>query len=1115
MKKSFFRSSHIRAARLADILVVVLLLAAGLFIGEWRASNADLGMRHNLVRRARLLAESVNPRAIQRLAGSEADRGSPDYRRFKEQSVSLLSAYPDCRFISLLGRRADGSIFIYVDSEPEGSPDESPPGEMYVPPDPALLEAFDKGKSVVVGPFMDIWGNLVTAWVPVADPDTGKTAFVAALDIDGGKWRSDARRAAYVPECAAVLLAALFIVWRILTLRRALRRRTSYRWYHRYADALFVAATGLVLTFSILLVSSEVERGTLENTFHMLADSESGKLHNSLKNLRGIGVEGAAAFFAYSDFVDFEEFKGYARHLEALPEVRGATWLPLVPHGEREAFEQLGRSLVAEDFVIRDYGEGGKIVPAPERPFYYPVLYRVPIEGAGRILGVDFAQVPSRRLAIDEAHSSRLPAATEVVPLLAVPGTLKGIVVFQPVFFRNDTNKFMGVLGMVVELNSLLNRMRTEEANVERDVLVGDLWRLHGAGVHEHVVSTGKEAVSPPVWPGASELFSMRPLLFFGRTFAVVLRPGPGFITLYPPRAAWMSLFAGILVTAVLTMLAVAAANRREELERQVAMRTDELRRSKDELFLMNAALVDTTRKTQEMARRAEAASEAKGRFLANMSHEMRTPLNGFLGMNRLLLDTRLTEEQREYAVSARKSGEALLTLISDALDIANIDEGRYRLVEEDFDLDELLSKLETVFGAAAHEKGLRFVFPARPPVPLRLHGDGRCLYRILRNLLDNAVKFTPRGEVRFSVSALEESDRTVRLRFSVEDTGVGIPAEQQGSVFERFWQSDDSTTKAYQGAGLGLPMAKELAALLGGELVMQSEEGKGSVFSFEGSFSKCGLPTASSIRQKTVPGKRILLAEDNPVNRKFALAMLRKLGYSIAAVENGKEAVEYLCSNECDLVVMDVQMPVMDGVEAMRMIRSGASGALDPSIPVVALTAYVSPEDRERCINAGMNAFLPKPAAPEELDAVIRWLLYGEAGGERVKIPAPASSEEKGAPIFDRAAALKRLMGDEDSLAELAEEFIEEMPQDLEKFTAQVIEGDAAAAGRCAHSIKGAAAGIGGEALRAVAFEAEKAGKAGDADALRRLETGVRAQYALLEKALRDLISARGGKNE
>ena len=1110
MKKSFFRSSHIRAARLADILVVVLLLATGFFFGEWRVSKADLGMRHNLVRRARLFAESVNPRAVKRLSGSEADRASPDYRRFKEQSISLLSAFPDCRFISLLGRHSDGALFIYFDSEPEGSPDESPPGERYVPPDPVLLEAFDKGKSVVVGPFMDIWGSLVTAWVPVADPDTGKTAFVAALDIDGGKWRSDALRASYVPEFAAVLLAVLFIVWRIPTLRRAPRRRTSYLRHHSYAAALFVAAAGFVFTCSILLVSSEAERAMREQTFHMLADSESEKLRSSLLNLMDIAVEGAAAFFAYSDFVDYEEFKGYAGHLEELPEVRGATWLPLVAHEDREAFERLGRSLVAEDFVIRDYGEADRRVPAPERPFYYPVFYRVPFEGNERILGIDFSPVPSRRVAIDEARALRLPAATEVVPLFSGPGPLQGIVVFQPVFSRNETDKFMGVLAMVVELNTLMNRMRTEEAHVERDVLVGDLWSLHSVGAPEHIVSTQEDDASAPVWPDASDLFSVRPLLYFGRTFVVVLRPGPGFFSLYPPRAAWMSLFAGILVTVVLTLLAIAAANRREDLERQVAMRTDELRRSKDELFLMNAALVDTTRKTQEMARRAEAASEAKSRFLANMSHEMRTPLNGFLGMNRLLLDTALTEEQREYAVSARKSGEALLTLISDALDISNIDEKRYRLVEEDFDLDELLSKLETVFGAAAHEKGLRFIFSARPPVPLRLHGDGRCLYRILRNLLDNAVKFTPGGEVRFSVSVLEERERTVRLRFLVQDTGVGIPAEKQGSVFERFWQNDDSTTKTYQGAGLGLPMAKELASLLGGELAMKSEEGKGSEFSFEGSFSKCGLPTVSSIQQKTVPGKRILLAEDNPVNRKFALAMLGKLGYSTVSAGNGKEAVEYLSSNECDLVVMDVQMPVMDGVEATRMIRSGASGALDPSIPVVALTAYVSPEDRKRCMSAGMNAFLPKPAAPEELDAVIRRLLNGSSDACS-NAPAPVASEEKAAPVFDRAAALKRLMGDEDALAELAEEFVEVMPQELEKFAAQALEGDAADAGRCAHSIKGAAAGIGGEALRSVAFEAEKAGKAGDADALRKLEPEVRSQYALLERALRELIAARG----
>jgi len=1112
MKKN--KSVHlftIREVRAADILLVGLLLASGALLGWWRTAQADVSMRHDLVRRARLVADGIDPRSVARLSGSETDRTAPEYRRIKKQSVSLIAAFPDCRFISLVGRRPDGSLFLYFDSEPEGSPDESAPGESYAPADSLLLHAFDEGRSVVAGPFMDMWGSLVSAWVPVVEPDTRKTLFVVALDIDGNRWRDAARRAGIEPNLASVALAFVFVGWRMLATLRSHRKRSAYRWYHRYAEALAVAAAGVVLTFSVLCVSSDVERRTLEKTFHMLADSESEELNNSLKSLRNIGMEGIAAFFAYSDFVDFEEFVGYSRHLEALPEIRGVTWLPAVPHEEREAFERLARSLVADDFVIRDPAETAKRAPARESPVYYPVLYRVPFEGNGRILGMDFGQSPSRKGAIEEARRTGLPSATEALPPGSDSGTPTVLAVFKPVLSRNEAKSFMGVVGVIVELNALLNTMRTEEAHVERAVLVGDLWSLHGDGARTLLLTTAEATAASWAWPGAADLFSVRPLLFFGKTFAVILRPGPGFYALYPPRAAWMSLSAGLLVTGVLTLLAVAAANRREDLERLVAARTDELQRSRDELSLMNVALLDTTRKAQEMGMRARAASEAKGRFFANMSHEMRTPLNGLLGMNRLLLDSPLSEEQRESALSAQECGEALLSLVSDALDIANIDEGRYRLVAEDFDLYGLLLRLETVFGLAARVKGLRFAFAVAPSVPPRLHSDGHCLYRILRNLLDNAVKFTREGEVGLSVASVEESEESVRLRFSVKDTGTGIPAAFRESVFERFWQGDDSSTKKYGGAGLGLPVAKELASLLGGSLALRSEEGRGSEFVFEASFTKALAQETPRVQEGTEHGGKILLAEDNPVNRKFVLTVLRRLGYSVAFAENGAEALEHLAANECDLVVMDVQMPVMDGVEATRRIRSGESGALDPSIPIVALTAYVSPLDRERCMHAGMNAFLAKPATPEALHRTIRSLLSG-AGPADPEAPSAAAvaAETPETPVFDRAAALNRLMGDEEALAELAAEFGEEMPRELEKFLECVAEGDAVAAGRVAHSLKGAAAGIGGEALRATAFEAEKAGKAGDSDSLRRLRNEVRTQYALLERALREVVSGR-----
>jgi len=491
----------------------------------------------------------------------------------------------------------------------------------------------------------------------------------------------------------------------------------------------------------------------------------------------------------------------------------------------------------------------------------------------------------------------------------------------------------------------------------------------------------------------------------------------------------------------------------------------------------------------------AQAATQAKGEFLANMSHEIRTPMNAIIGFSGLAMKQMLSPIVRDYISKIEHSAKSLLSIINDILDFSKIEAGKLTIESIDFQLDEVINNVADVISVKAAEKGVKLIVAVADDIPLALTGDPLRLEQVLINLANNAVKFTEAGHIQIQVELAGKTDFRCLLKFSVRDTGIGMTREQMGKLFSAFSQADTSITRKFGGTGLGLAISRKLVEMIGGEISVESDPGRGSNFSFTASLAyqskatekekrserseKVAQLTQEEIRGK-IEGAKVLLVDDNILNQQVATEILQGAGLIVEVANNGREGVDAVAKTEYDLVLMDVQMPVMGGYEATQLIRKDERNA---NLPIVAMTAHATQGYREQCIEIGMSDYVSKPIDPVQLFTILmQWIkpkVMGE-GEEKKEYPKILKEQDfavdfpQNLPEIDIESGLRRVGGNKRLYRQLIVDFAGTYASATDEIRKLIATGDLPTAERLAHAIKGIAGNISANGVFAAAGKLE-----------------------------------------
>lgn len=812
-------------------------LITGALLTGWAVIRENVRMHEQLLMEGRIVANAINWRFVDQLAGDSSDLGSPAYQRLKEQLTLVCSAHPTTRFVYLMGRKPDGTIFFFLDSESPDSDDYSPPGQAYPEASETMSDIFINGREATESLLPDQWGNWVSCLIPLDDPETNETIALLGMDVDAKRWNLQLLYAATIPGGITLLLliieSSLFIF----------RRRT--------------------LKENLRLIASEGVLRESERRYRQLVEhAPAGIYEIDLSNHR---------FLSVNDVIC--QYMGLSRE-----EILSMNPMELLTEASQKLFQERLMNILAgrevdstAEYKVR-IKEGKEIWVLLNAQYFYE--NNKPVRAS--VVIYDISTIKQAELALKE---SELKFRTVVENAQAV------IFILDP------------------DGNFLLSEGRA----------LAKLGFKPGQVVGSSSLETYKDY--PDVVLGITKALKGE------EQQAIVEVQGIVFDTLFSPVL---------------------------DAEGKISM-----------IISIATDITDLV----EAKNRAEESDRLKSAFLANMSHEIRTPMNGIVGFAQLLTEPGFTEvEKQHFAEIINKNSHDLLSIIHDIVDISKIEAGQERISNDAIDLDKLFEDLDQLFQPEARKLGLKFVLNQQVPRDLsRILGDPTKLRQILKNLLTNALKFTEEGEI-----ILTSQHENGKLIFNVQDTGVGIDRKFHEVIFDRFRQADFPKTSRYRGAGLGLSISKAYVEMLGGQIHLESAIGKGTTFSVEIPLQHA-VEKADAIEKRVKPvntgkpdwkGKTFLLVEDEQDNAWFFKEVLKPTGASVLLAETGTQAIDLFQSHpEIDLVIMDIKLPELDGLEVTRRIK-----AVRPDLPVIATTAFALSGDKEKCLDAGCNEYFSKP---------------------------------------------------------------------------------------------------------------------------------------------------------
>jgi signal transduction histidine kinase/DNA-binding response OmpR family regulator len=812
---------------------------------------------------------------------------------------------------------------------------------------------------------------------------------------------------------------------------------------------MLVFAIGLLATFLLWQNARQQHVHDLKEEFDSVIREAELKIERRVSNSQNL-LRGLQALYAASERVERNEFAAYAAalHLDQNhPGIQSLTFSSIVPAEEMERHLANIRKQGFPDYSIK---------PAGKRKFYAPVIHIAPFKGRNlRVFGLDNYATPERRAALEHARDSGKASLSGKLTLVQDDNSSQsGILMFLPVYRNNiahDTParrqaSIVGWVAAAFRINNLISGLLDAHTQ-DFDIEIYD-----GNSTNADALLYDSDTVRD-TQKSTAAFRHIRHIEVADRYWTLSFASTPSFdARLTTPEAGIVTVIGAVssLILALCTWLLLRSRKR----------------------ALHGAHLL------QESMQQTEMASRAKNEFLANIGHELRTPMNAILGMTHLALADETESHKRSRLENIQFSGEHLLNTIDNILDYSGMEYGTPQPHPVDFTLHKLLNEIESFVIRKAAGKDVELSIDIAPGLARRrLHGDARGLEQVLLNYLDNAVKFTPKGRIVLRILQQEENDASFKLRFEVQDSGIGIDKEKQPQLYSPFWQADSSSTRKHEGIGLGLAICKKLIEKMKeGEFGVDSAPGSGSTFWFSARLDKARTrrsgqgAAATTGNYAHIKGAHILVAEDNVLSQTIIGGLLESAGAEVQRARNGKEALELLRQKTFDCVLMDVQMPEMDGMAATRAIRANPALA---DLPVIAVTAHASKENRRHCLDAGMNDFIGKPFTPASLYARLAYWLPPRHTPEAVRpvqlsieaIPQDVQAHRTDDSEIIDLSTLSELIGDDRAkMREFANKFVELARGDMAQIEAALAHNDHETLSRLAHHHKAPAKMVGAQ---------------------------------------------------